>query len=249
MLQPGNDTLWGSANTVVNLASYIFYVFAEHGKGIMIPKEKAPLVISSKAISMGAEDHGYLYYRQDENADIPIFEILKKRLKQCREIELKTFQKMKAIREDGHICLSSYFGECPQPENVPATELEYVRNGIYFVGRSSSSQFAIYKELSENYLSPVACEFGRRSGDYLYYDLVTSAIPLHELSLIFDEVDNLIISRSSLYATIRNNFRTYLVWYNSSVEGDEMIPESHGQIGRFLQRQLGSGQPQKKEKY
>lgn len=249
MLHPEGDSMWGRVNTCVKIATNIYYVFAEHGEGVMVQKEHANQILSPKAIAIGTADNEFLCFERDKNADIPIYELLQKRIAYCRQIELKAMEVLKGIKEDGHLCLTDYFGECPPPKECRLSDCERVRNGIYFLGQGSGSLFAVHKVVTENFLSPMACDFAicRMQSDYLYYDLTTCAIPLYELGQIFDEVKAAILSPKRLYATIYQNFGLYFSLYNATVPEEEQIPAVEGPSGPFLQRQLNQGAQDKEE--
>jgi len=62
---PQGDSIWGNINTAVEIAVNVYYIFAENGEGIMIPKDKAKDAISEKAAAAGMEDNGYLCYGRE----------------------------------------------------------------------------------------------------------------------------------------------------------------------------------------
>ncbi len=133
MQQPQGASIWGNINTCVEIALNVYYIYAEHGEGIVIGKEKADQTVSAKAIEAGNEEGEYLYYGKDNTMDIPLYEILQKRLEFSRRLEAQLVEQMEEIKQHGRISLPEYFGECPPPsEGESACK---VRNGIYFVNR------------------------------------------------------------------------------------------------------------------
>ena len=72
MQQPQGASIWGSINTCVEIALNVYYIYAEHGEGIVFSKEKASQALSAKAIEAGKEDGEYLYYGKDDTMDIPL---------------------------------------------------------------------------------------------------------------------------------------------------------------------------------
>ena len=50
MQQPQGASIWGNINTCVEIALNVYYIYAEHGEGIVIGKEKADQTVSAKAI-------------------------------------------------------------------------------------------------------------------------------------------------------------------------------------------------------
>ena len=53
MQQPQGASIWGNINTCVEIAFNVYYIYAEHGEGIVIGKEKAEQTISAKAVEAG----------------------------------------------------------------------------------------------------------------------------------------------------------------------------------------------------
>jgi len=139
------------------------------------------------------------------------------------------------------VSLSDYFGECRSPEETPygeAVDLLPVRNGIYFTQDNREMLFAVHEAVADNYMSPVAAEFGQRHGEYLFYDLAASAIPLSELKAVFTETEALIVSEDSLYATLNNRFQSYTSQYNHCMPEECRIPETDAPENLFLAVQL-----------
>ena len=242
---PQGDSIWGNINTAVEIALNVYYIFAENGEGIMIPKDKAKDAISEKAAAAGTEDNGYLCYGRDENMDIPMYEVLQRRAAACEKIKARAIEQMREIQRDGSLRLTDYFGECEPPVKTPEGEagnLQKVRNGIYFAETDGTTYFAVQEAVADNFMSPMAYEFGRKADGYLYYDLTTCAVPLNELRQIYDEVDNLIVSEDSLHATLGTNFSAYVTVYNDIVQEEAKIPPVEAPAALFLQRQLDAAQ-------
>lgn len=243
--QPQGESIWGNINTVIEIALNVYYIVAENGEGIMIPKDNAKDTISEKAISAGKENKDYLCYGKDETMDIPMYEVLQKRIAACDKIKAEALAQVEEIQRDGHLRLTDYFGECEPPKDTPdgnADQLQKVRNGIYFTETDGITYFAVQEAVADNFLSPLAYEFGKKKGDYLYYDLTTSAVPLHELRQIYSEVNDLVVSEDSLYATLGKNFQAYVTAYNDIVAEESKIPPVEAPTILFLQRQLDEPQ-------
>lgn len=250
--QPQGDSIWGNINTAIEIALNVYYIFAENGEGIMIPKDKAKDTVSEKAAAAGTEDNGYLCYGKDENMDIPMYEVLQRRIAACEKIKTQAIAQIQEIKRDGSLRLTDYFGECEPPSKTPAGEagnLQKVRNGIYFAETDGTTYFAVQEAVADNFMSPMAYEFGRKADGYLYYDLTTCAVPLNELRQIYDEVDNLIVSEDSLNATLGTNFRTYMMVYNDIVQEESKIPPVEAPTALFLQRQLDAPQAESAMEY
>lgn len=242
---PQGESIWGNINTAVEIALDIYEIFAkdENGiehTGIMARKSTAEKSLSPGAVSMAEEDGVWLCY--DENTkDIPIYEVLQRRVAACKKIETAALKEMAEIKRDGKLTLTDYFGECAPPKDTPqgiVSQMYKVRNGIFFTQDCKELQFAVHEAIADNYMFPMAAEFGHRNGDYLFYDTTTSAIALNELKNVFDEAEGLIVSEDSLYATLNKNFSVYTMMYNEIMQEEYKIPEVDAPISLFLAVQL-----------
>jgi hypothetical protein len=110
-----------------------------------------------------------------------------------------------------------------------------------------SLQFAVHEAIADYYMSPMAVEFGRRHGDYFFYDLVTAAVALYELKSFYPEVQALIVSEDSLYATLNEQFLLYTKLHNDQVPEDDWIPQSDALTERFLQVQIEASKENEKK--
>lgn len=243
--QPQGESIWGTINNCVEIALDIYMIIAkdvngiEHS-GIMARKDTAEKNLSPKAVSMAKQEGGWLCY--DENTkDIPIYEVLQRKMAACKRAEAAIMQQIEEIQRDGKVVLSDYFGECRPPEETPhgeAVDLLPIRNGIYFIQDNHEMLFAVHEMVADNYMSPAAAEFGQRHGEYLYYDLMASAIPISELKNVFTEAEALILSEDSLFATLNHRFQAYVSQYNHCMPEESRIPEVDATEGLFLSVQL-----------
>jgi hypothetical protein len=244
MNHPSGESIWGNINTALEIALNIYVIVAtdENGierEGIMVPKDKAKEVLSDKAISMAEQDGDWLCYGEDIK-DVPMYEMLQRRVAACKRMEAKAVEMMEEIRRDGKLRLTDYFGECPPPvqrgkDSPPPVP---VRNGIYFVQPDGQDFFAVHEAVADNFMSDMAVAFGNRQGEYLLYDLTTAAVPLFELSQIYEEVGDLIVSEDSLLSTLNTNFKTYVLYYNELLQEEAKIPPVNAPASLFLQKQL-----------
>ncbi len=242
---PQGESIWGTINTCVEIAVNVYMILAvdEQGMervGVMVRKNAVKETISNKAASMGEEDGEWLCFNEDKK-DIPVFEVLQRRMALCRRMESAIMKQMDEIRRDGKLSLTDYFGECVPPVETPAgqvNEMFHVRNGIYMTQDGESMKFAVHEAVADNFMSPMAAEYGVAKGDYLFYDTVSSAVMLNELKNVFDEVSALVISEESLYATLRQDFPTYMQLFNACVPKEEQIPEVDAPGELFLAVQL-----------
>lgn len=245
MNHPSGESIWGNINTAVEIAMNIYMIIAkdENGlerEGIMVPKSKANQALSQKAISMAEQDGDWLCYGEDTK-DIPMYEVLQRRVAACKRMESKAIEMMREIRRDGSLSFTDYFGECAPPievENNNSEQHERIRNGIYFVHSDGEDYFAVHETIADNFMSDMAEVFGRKQGEYLYYDLNTAVVPLFELRQVYEEVDNLIVSDDSLIATLNKNFSAYITYYNELMQEEAKIPPVEAPIYLYLQKQL-----------
>lgn len=239
------ESIWGNINTAIEIALDIYAIVAtdENGMehtGIMARKSTAEKNLSPKAVSMAEQDGEWLCYDEDTK-DIPMYEVLQRRVAACKKIEAATMKEMAEIKRDGKLNLTDYFGECAPPmetQHGPISDMLKVRNGIYFTQDNKEMQFAVHEAIADNYMSPIAAEFGIRRGDYLLYDTTTAAIPLNELKNVFDEAEALVVSEDSLYATLNKNFSVYTGVYNDIMQDEYKIPAVEAPTSLFLAVQL-----------
>lgn len=243
--QPHGESIWGTINSCVEIALDIYMIIAKDANGIehsgiMARKDTAEKNLSPKAVSMAEQDGGWLCY--DENTkDIPVYEVLQRKMAACKRAEAAIMQQIEEIRRDGKVSLSDYFGECRPPVETPhgeAVDLLPIRNGIYFTQDNHEMLFAVHEAVADNYMSPAAAEFGQRHGEYLYYDLMASAIPISELKNVFTETEALVMSEDSLYATLNHRFQAYVSQYNHCMPEESRIPKADAPEGLFLSVQL-----------
>ena len=209
-------------------------------EGVMIRKNAVKDTLSEKAAAMGREDGDWLCFDEDRK-DIPVYEVLQRRMALCRRMESVVMKQMEEIRRDGKLSLTDYFGECAPPVETPAGRVDdmlHVRNGIYMTQDGESMKFAVHEAVADFFLSPMAAECGSRQGDYLFYDTASSAVMLNELKNVFDEVSALVITEDSLYATLDQKFPAYKQLYNACVPKEEQIPEVDAPAELFLAVQL-----------
>lgn len=242
---PQGESIWGTINTAVEIALDIYMIIAEdengiEHEGIMARKSTAEKHLSPKAVAMAEQDEDWLCYNENTK-DIPMYEVLQRRVAACKKIESAALKEMNEIKRDGKLSLTDYFGECFPPKETqhgPVADMLHIRNGIYFTQDCKEMQFAVHEAVADNYMSAMAAEFGHRQGDYLFYDLTTCAVALNELKNVFDEADALIVSEDSLYATLHQKFPAYTGVYNEIMQEEYQVPEVDGSPELFLQVQL-----------
>ena len=88
--------------------------------------------------------------------------------------------------------------------------------------------------LQRLFLTPYACEFGRRENGYFYYTLQSAALPLYELKGVVPECQEMIVSEESLYATICTHYPAYRERYNALVAQEQQIPQIDAPANLFF---------------
>lgn len=242
---PQGESIWGTINTCTEIALNIYMIIAKDADGIehtgvMVKKETAGKNLSPKAVSMAQQDGSWLCYNENIK-DIPVFEVLQRRMAACKRAETAIMQQMEDMKREGKVPLSDYFGECRPPVETPqggVINTLPIRNGICFIQDNHEMLFAVHEAVADRYMTPGAVEFGQKHGEYLFYDLASSAIPLNELKDVFGEVEALIVSEDSLYATLNHRFQAYVSQYNHCMPEDSRIPEVNAPDALFLAIQL-----------
>ena len=88
----------------------------------MVRKNAVKDTLSEKAAAMGREDGDWLCFDEDKK-DIPMYEVLQRRMALCRRMEAVVMKQMEEIQRDGKLSLTDYFGECAPPVETPAVVL------------------------------------------------------------------------------------------------------------------------------
>jgi len=247
MHQQPQESIWGTINNCIEIALNIYMIVAVDEKGlehtgIMAHKDTAANTLSSKATDLAKENGDWLYF--DENTkDAAMYEVLQQRMNLCKKVEAAVQQQMEEIKLGSQIQLPDYFGECPVPQDIGKDAVvEKIRNGVFRIESDGQVQFAVHKSIADNYLTPMAMQFGTEQGEYQHYNSEHCAVLLHELKPIFEEVEQLVISPESLYATLHQNFGEYVKNYNQLMPEGQEIPIEHAPANLFLTTQLEQGQ-------
>lgn len=77
-MQPQGESIWGNINLCIEIALNIYYICADKGAGLVIPKDYASDFFSEKTVAAGKESDGCLYYEEMETMDLPAYEIMQK---------------------------------------------------------------------------------------------------------------------------------------------------------------------------
>lgn len=249
------ESPWGTIknSTAIGINIYAITAIGENGleyEGIMVWKNDAGKTLSDNAVRMGQENGEWLCYGEDTK-DIPVYEILQRSMAELERNEAAVRRQLEEIRQYGRLLLTDYFGECAPPLETPdgrASEMFHIRNGIYLAQDSKGLKLAVHKAVAENYMTPMATEYGVRKGEYLFYETsgtggATCSVALNELKNVFGEAAALIVSESSLYATLYQNFGAYVSMYNKQVPEAERIPEENAVANLFLAVQIEGVRP------
>lgn len=245
MNQPNNESIWGTINTYMEIALNIYMITAKDQEGIehtgiLAHKDSIGKTLSKKAASMAEQDGDWLCF-DDNIKDIPLYEVLQRRVALCKQMEKNALRQMEEIKRDGKLSLTDYFGECNPPiesKDGPLIHVQQVRNGIFFINDKKNFCFAVHEAIAENYMTPMAIAFSSQHKDYLFYDTTTVAIPLNELKHIFDECEAMIISEDSLFSSLTKQFSAYVDEYNCLLPVEHKIPKIDAPTNLFLRVQL-----------
>lgn len=233
------ESPWGTIknSTAIGVNIYAITAVGENGfeyEGIMARKSAVGKTLSVRAAKMGQEDGDWLCYGEDTK-DIPMYEALQGRRVELIRNVAAVREELEEIRQYGMLSLTDYFGECAPPLEMPdgkAFEMFYVRNGIYLAQNPDGLKLAVHEAVAEYYMTPMAAEYGIRKGEYLFYETrgtggATCSVALHELKNVFREAAALIVSESSLYATLYQDFGAYVFRYNMRVPEWDRIPKGN----------------------
>lgn len=160
-----------------------------------------------------------MFFAVGETMEIVEYELLQYRLTHSYYEKERGFlqEQLRVCRQYGQVDQSGYFGEYPPPNETPRGIVEYlikVRNGIYFTKANGRWLLGICFPIWHSELTIPAHLFGRECGDYLFYDLVTGAIPIFELMDSYKEIHKLVASEEDLRALLCKNFRVYVLLCN-----------------------------------
>ena len=173
--------IWGNINLCIEIALNIYYLCGEKGEGIVIPKEQAEKDFSPETVAAGKESDGYLYYPKGEAMEMFRHEMLQKRLVMIKNMELAATEQMEAVRKGGQAAALARFQDI-EPPGDRGENKKRIWNGIYILN-GEEQKIAVHERIAEAFLTPYACEFGRRENGYFYYTLQSAALPLYELPL------------------------------------------------------------------
>ncbi len=250
---PQGQSIWGTINTCVEIALDVYIILAKdkdgnEQEGLMVRKNAAKGVLSKETASIGQESGGWLCYGKDTK-DIPLYEILQRRLADCKRMETTIMGQMGELKQDGKQKRTDFFGECAPPKTEPgciAGQTRKVRNGMYLVNEGDGAKLAVHRKIADQFMTPAAVGFGARKGGYIFYDTTASAIALNELKSVFEEAAALVISEDSLYASLHKNYPAYTSFYNQCMPETARIPTVDAPTDLFLSVQLAAEKSKEK---
>lgn len=234
-MRPNDDTIWGNINTCFEIMLEIYYITAENKKGIAMSKEKAENSLSDEALKKGEVKDDYIYF-DESSMNIPLYELMQKRLEMIKKMQNETMEMMKNLKENAPESAKDYFTYFKEPKIEGSKEK--LREGVYTLSENSENYLAVHKNIAELFLSPSALNFGRAEGDYFYFNNNVFCIALNELKDSFEEIKNKIISMDSLNATLCTNYPYYVDEYNKFSSQENKINPVDSPINMFMQHQL-----------
>lgn len=185
-MQPQGDSIWGNINLCIEIALNIYYLCGEKGEGIVIPKEQAEKDFSPETVAAGKESDGYLYYPKGEAMEMFRQEMLQKRLVMIKKMELAATEQMEAVRKGGQEAALARFQDIEPPGDREENK-KRIWNGIYILN-GEEPQVAVHERIAEAFLTPYACEFGRRENGISIIPCKVQALPLYDLKGVVPDV-------------------------------------------------------------
>lgn len=217
-----DETVWGPILYYEMPFPDIYFMAGKKNEGYVVPKSYTEKVLSQRALSFGEEHGGLLFFAEGETMGIVEYELLRYQLDHSYHDKQKEWlrEELKICRQYGQVDLNGYFGEYPPPNETPEGITEdfiRVRNGMYFAETGGTWMLGICYPIWNSELTIPAHQFGRECKDYLFFDLVTSVIPIYELKDSYQEIHRLVASEEDLFALLCKNFRVYVLLYNENL--------------------------------
>lgn len=214
-----DEAVWGDIHYYEMPFPDIYFMAGRRDEGYVVPKSYQGKLLTSKALSFGQEYGGLLFFAVGETMGVVEYELLRYRLAHSHHEKEREYlqEQLQACRQYGRVDQSGYFGEYPPPNETPCGIVEdiiKIRNGMYFSKADGQWLLGICFPIWHSELTIPAHMFGRECGDYLFYDLITGAIPIFELMDNYEEIHKLVASEKNLRALLCKNFRSYVLACN-----------------------------------
>ncbi len=224
-----DEAAWGAIHYYEMPFPDIYFMAGRRGEGYVVPKNYQGKLLTPKALTFGQEHGGLLFFSVGETMGVVEYELLRYPLAHSYHEKEREYlrDELHVCRQYGQVDQSGYFGEYPPPNETPCGIVEdfvKIRNGMYFAKASGQWLLGICFPIWHSELTIPAHMFGRECGDYLFYDLVTGAIPIFELMDSYNEIHKLVASEEYLRALLCKNFRVYVLACNKDqAEGQPPI--------------------------
>jgi len=248
-----HESIWGSINTCFEIGIEIYQLFckAQNGdtkSGFALPIDKAKELLSEKALSLGTEKDGFIYFESPNQILAPLFELLKS-VAITDEGVIKAAGDIANLEQIGKAAVPEYFGNLPLPQadvpfdNLPVSlpdnekTVKEIRSGLSIIKDEENHFFvAVHKTLAERDLTPTALQFGDRIDDFYFYGAIACAIPLYELARKYPEINDFVVNRESLMQTMVSKAPNYVSEWNADhAEPGEQIKPNGSIPMMFLQ--------------
>lgn len=213
------EVVWGAVHYYEMPFPDIYFMAGQRNEGYVVPKNYQGKILTPKALSFGREHGDVLFFATGETMGIVEYELLRHRLAHSYDEKEKEYlrEQIRVCEQYGQVDQSYYFGEYPPPNKTPygiVEDFAKIRNGMYFTKSRGQWLLGICFPIWHSELTIPAHQFGRECGDYLFYDLVTGAIPIFELMDSYEEVHNLVASEEDIRALLCKNFQVYVLVCN-----------------------------------
>lgn len=214
--------IWGELKSLTIPYPDIYFISGTQVQGYAVPEDYAGRVISKKAMACGTAQGGMLYFPVSETLNIIEYELLCNRLRETQDEpnQLALKNEIAEYEKYGRVDLIEYFGQYPPPNETPldiAEDFIKIGNGLYFAKSGGEWLFGVCEPIADSELTTIGAAFGRKKKDYLFYDMVTCAIPIFELQHTYPEIASLVSSETALYQILANHFLSYVLTYNEDI--------------------------------
>jgi len=215
-----HESIWGSINTCFEIGIEIYQLFckAQNGdtkSGFALPVDKAKELLSEKALSLGTEKDGFIYFESPNQILAPLFELLKSAAITDEGV-IKAAGSLEHIEQMGKAAVPEYFGNLPLSLSESEKTVKEIRSGLSIIKDEENRFFvAVHKTLAEHDLTPAARQFGDQIDDFYFYGAIACAVPIFELARKYPEINDFVVNRESLIQTMVSKAPNYVAEWNA----------------------------------
>jgi hypothetical protein len=219
-----HESVWGSINTCFEIGLEIYRLFCtgdngEKKDGIAIPIDRATELLSDNTLAYGTETDGFIYFENPDEAGVPLHRLLKAGAV-TKEDFIKKAGELGNIENLGRVAIPEHYGALPFPQPAAGETVRTLCNGVTLIKGEHDFRVAVHKSLAGYELSCLGYDsyeaggYYTEQGDFAVYGRDSCAVPLFELSLLHDEINDVIVDRESLEQTLAEKFPDYVTYWN-----------------------------------